>query len=272
MRSPATPSRRPRNRELSPSPLPTPPNSIQSLSSDFMPASHLNTTNTARRHPIDFFNDWTDEIAHANAMAELTDGRRLQDGGMQRIRQLLRGGTVQSMPRLEASTNTRRDTSLTAVNSARRDTSPATNARRDSSMHPSFRNKHVLELSCSCCDSVLTDRAMSAILLADTSVQLFSTDLTPPGCAEVGDDYRTGHCACRIRDLCCLHGCGNTVGYHVVLPCNSCLNSSHNSHMFMFHSDCVGTERLDEQGGFLKWGVLISRPVEKPTLSYSPCR
>lgn len=42
-----------------------------------------------------------------------------------------------------------------------------------------YDRKHVHRIECGDCDSVLTDRAMDAVLLSDRSVTLFSTDLTP---------------------------------------------------------------------------------------------
>ncbi|KAF9918094.1 Protein fam72a [Lobosporangium transversale] len=61
--------------------------------------------------------------------------------------------------------------------------------------------------------------------------------------ALVYDDYRTRNCKCRIRDIACL-GCGNTLGYHVTQPCESCLEACNNGHFWMFHSDAVTcTER-----------------------------
>ncbi|CAF96827.1 unnamed protein product [Tetraodon nigroviridis] len=61
---------------------------------------------------------------------------------------------------------------------------------------------------------------MKAVLLADTEVELFSTDIPPNR--------------------------GNVVGYHVVAPCKPCLLSCNNGHFWMFNSDAVSTlNRLD---------------------------
>lgn len=57
-------------------------------------------------------------------------------------------------------------------------------------------------------------------------------------------------------ELCCV-GCpvtsccsGTVAGYHVTLPCRSCLQSCHNGHFWMFHSGKVSAlERLDKTGG-----------------------
>lgn len=54
-------------------------------------------------------------------------------------------------------------------------------------------------------------------------------------------------CVCATRS-----GCSGTVaGYHVTLPCRSCLQSCHNGHFWMFHSGKVSAlERLDKTGGY----------------------
>ncbi|KAJ3335847.1 Protein fam72a [Gonapodya sp. JEL0774] len=85
---------------------------------------------------------------------------------------------------------------------------------------------------------------MKAILLADTTVELYSTDSPPFGVQLVGDDYTTRNCYCRIRDVGCV-GCGNVVGYHVTQP-------------WMFHtSEVRSSERLDPTGKqILTWAHL----------------
>ncbi|KAI9008651.1 protein FAM72 [Hyaloraphidium curvatum] len=97
--------------------------------------------------------------------------------------------------------------------------------------HPSFMNKTVCTLRCRCCSRTMTKRGMRAILLADTRVELFSTDAVPRGVQLVADDYRTQNCQCRIRDIAC-EGCGNVCGYHVVAPCEACLNACNNGHFW----------------------------------------
>ncbi|MGH0179423.1 UNVERIFIED_CONTAM: hypothetical protein FKN15_001605 [Acipenser sinensis] len=73
---------------------------------------------------------------------------------------------------------------------------------------------------------------MKAVLLADTEVELYSTDIPPNS--------------------------GNIVGYHVVAPCNPCLLSCNNGHFWMFHSEAVSAaSRLDSSGSkLLLWGDL----------------
>jgi hypothetical protein len=84
--------------------------------------------------------------------------------------------------------------------------------RENAALHPSFRSKAVCVLDCTYCKNDICNRGMKAILLADTSVELYSTDdVTRGGVQLVGEDYITRNCRCRIRDVACL-GCGNVVG------------------------------------------------------------
>ena len=52
---------------------------------------------------------------------------------------------------------------------------------QDCALHPSFKWKPVYNLECVFCQSTLCVRGMKAILLADTRVELYSTDLPPQG-------------------------------------------------------------------------------------------
>ncbi|KNC74418.1 hypothetical protein SARC_13032 [Sphaeroforma arctica JP610] len=104
-------------------------------------------------------------------------------------------------------------------------------------MQPDSQTKIVRELFCIHCDSFLSRRGMRAILLGDTNVELFSTDIAPKkSVGLVGEDYVTKNCLCRIKDIACLC-CGNVMGYHVTKPCSTCLQASHNGHFWMFHSE-----------------------------------
>ena len=100
---------------------------------------------------------------------------------------------------------------------------------------------------------------MKAILLADTKIELYSTDAPPStDVAMVNEDYATDNCRCRIHDIACL-GCGNVVGYHVTQPCDSCLDSCNNGHFWMFHLEgVVPSERPDGTGSGkpLLWAFL----------------
>ncbi|KAF9208907.1 Protein fam72a [Podila verticillata] len=121
---------------------------------------------------------------------------------------------------------------------------PSSNNSISPSLHPQFRAKAVCRLTCRSCLSDVCMRGMKAILLADSRIELYSTDRPPAGVQLVYDDYRTRNCKCRIRDVACL-GCGNTLGYHVTQPCESCLEACNNGHFWMFHSDGVScTERF----------------------------
>lgn len=46
-------------------------------------------------------------------------------------------------------------------------------------IQPGFHDKTVIYLHCIYCDTCLCARGMKAILLADTKVELYSTDLPP---------------------------------------------------------------------------------------------
>ncbi|XP_077385450.1 protein FAM72A isoform X2 [Festucalex cinctus] len=121
-----------------------------------------------------------------------------------------------------------------------------------------FKNKCVAQVNCIFCDSVLCTRGMKVVLLADTEVQLFSTDIPPNRTVDfVASCYSTESCKCKLRDIACIK-CGNVVGYHVVAPCKPCLLSCNNGHFWMFNSDAVSTlNRLDATGlNLLLWGDL----------------
>jgi hypothetical protein len=111
---------------------------------------------------------------------------------------------------------------------------------------------------------------MKAILLADTKVELYSTDSPPCGdVAFVNADYATDNCRCRIHDVACL-GCGNVVGYHVTQPCDSCLDSCNNGHFWMFHLEgVVPSERPDSSGSGkpLLWAFLPAPDKDVGTLA-----
>ncbi|XP_064216374.1 protein FAM72A isoform X1 [Aotus nancymaae] len=110
----------------------------------------------------------------------------------------------------------------------------------------SFKDRCVSILCCKFCKQVLSSRGMKAVLLADTEIDLFSTDIPPTNAVDfTGRCYFTKICKCKLKDIACLK-CGNIVGYHVIVPCSSCLLSCNNGHFWMFHSQAVyDTNRLD---------------------------
>lgn len=131
----------------------------------------------------------------------------------------------------------------------------AANSNISSGRHP-FMSKTVCELSCKHCTTTICRRGMKAILLADTAVELFSTDNPPMGAQLVNDDYTTASCACRIRDVACL-SCGCVVGYHVTQPCDVCLSSCNNGHFWMFHCTEVSScDRLGQGNKQMLWAHL----------------
>uniref|UniRef100_A0A667INV7 Family with sequence similarity 72 member A n=1 Tax=Lynx canadensis TaxID=61383 RepID=A0A667INV7_LYNCA len=88
----------------------------------------------------------------------------------------------------------------------------------------------------------------------------------------IGRCYFTEICKCKLKDIACLK-CGNIVGYHVIVPCCSCLLSCNNGHFWMFHSQAVyDINRLDATGvNFLLWGNLpeIEENTDEDTLDIS---
>ncbi|ORX90793.1 hypothetical protein K493DRAFT_229675 [Basidiobolus meristosporus CBS 931.73] len=115
-------------------------------------------------------------------------------------------------------------------------------------VHPQFRSKTVCILSCRSCHTTVCQRGMNAILLADTRVELFSTDSVPSGVQRIGPEYTTNNCHCKIRDVACL-GCGNVLGYNVTTACFSCLADCNNGHYWMFYSSAVAaSERINPKG------------------------
>ncbi|KAF0455692.1 pre-mRNA-splicing factor ATP-dependent RNA helicase [Gigaspora margarita] len=110
------------------------------------------------------------------------------------------------------------------------------------------RSKAVCKLNCTYCDSRVCVRGMKAMLLADTRVELYSTDVPPLSVQLVGEDYLTQNCHCKIRDVACLT-CGNVLGYHITQPCQQCMDACNNGHLWMFHTEEVTSEeRLDFNG------------------------
>ncbi|GAA5840549.1 hypothetical protein JCM9279_007362 [Rhodotorula babjevae] len=103
----------------------------------------------------------------------------------------------------------------------------------------------VYNVRCATCDTFLSDRGMRAVLLLKPHIVLFSTDAAPSnsetfyprdeGCTEEEHIERT--CECLTSSINC-HGCGRTVGYHIVAPCAKCNSHqrSANHHRFVFHA------------------------------------
>ncbi|GES73943.1 ATP-dependent RNA helicase Prh1 [Rhizophagus clarus] len=98
---------------------------------------------------------------------------------------------------------------------------------------------------------------VQAMLLADTRIELYSTDVPPFSVQLVGEDYMTQNCQCKIRDVACLT-CGNVLGYHITQPCQQCMEACNNGHLWMFHTEAVTSEeRLDPEGKkILLWAHL----------------
>lgn len=120
-----------------------------------------------------------------------------------------------------------------------------------------LRNKTVYQLRCMFCAERVCVRAMKAILLADTKIELYSTDIPPSQLCLLEEDRMTQGCHCRIRDTAC-RSCGNVLGYHVSQPCDRCLDAKNNGHFWMFYSETIrAAERVDLRTGKpVHWGAL----------------
>ncbi|KAF9115135.1 Protein fam72a, partial [Mortierella sp. AM989] len=73
--------------------------------------------------------------------------------------------------------------------------------------------KEVVRMACRFCKAIICERGMKAQLLADQSVALLSTDDAPQS--------------------------GNAIGYHIAQPCEKCLSSDNNGHLWLFHPEYV---------------------------------
>ncbi|KAF8967842.1 hypothetical protein BDZ97DRAFT_1916427 [Flammula alnicola] len=155
-------------------------------------------------------------------------------------------------------------------------------------------------LDCKACGIFLTNRGMKAVLLLRPNVSLYSSDALPVNCSAHNSNPdalrppishkpntspippRT--CECLTQSLCC-HGCGNTIGYMIVIPCSRCTSSisatnrATNGHRFVFHSnEVVGTERhyIHDEPGVIPFDppLVVSPPVlqyvEYPAPPFSP--
>lgn len=134
---------------------------------------------------------------------------------------------------------------------------PPSAANTERQQYSPLRHKVVYLLHCAYCSQRVCNRAMKAILLADTKIELYSTDIPPAELVLISEDRMTHGCHCRIRDTVCM-GCGNVLGYHVSQPCERCLDAKNNGHFWMFYSETVQpSERPDPATGkALFWGSL----------------
>ncbi|XP_057360996.1 protein FAM72A-like isoform X3 [Manis pentadactyla] len=72
----------------------------------------------------------------------------------------------------------------------------------------SFKDPCVSILRCKFCKQVLSSRGMKAVLLADTEIDLFSTDIPPTNVVDfIGRNYFTEICKCKLKDIACLKWC-----------------------------------------------------------------
>ena len=104
-----------------------------------------------------------------------------------------------------------------------------------------------LKICCSDCGRLASVRGMQVSLLADTDVQLFSSDEILPTVVVREATRRPikNACSCEICDMVCRH-CGTELGYKVVGPCEDCLGAENNGHYHMFSSARLGIELRGE--------------------------
>ncbi|KAJ7076385.1 hypothetical protein B0H15DRAFT_864366 [Mycena belliarum] len=135
------------------------------------------------------------------------------------------------------------------------------------------------------CGTFLTNRGMKAVLLLRPTVALYSTDALPMGCSAYASNalrdatpcsssstHSSRTCDCLTQTLCC-HGCGQNVGYMIVIPCARCTSSigptiraTTYGHRFVFHSKFItGTERHYIHG---EAGVILCETA--PTSTFGP--
>uniref|UniRef100_A0A2I3S6G1 Family with sequence similarity 72 member A n=1 Tax=Pan troglodytes TaxID=9598 RepID=A0A2I3S6G1_PANTR len=122
----------------------------------------------------------------------------------------------------------------------------------------SFKDRCVSILCCKFCKQVLSSRGMKAVLL----LSHLMVELHPHPIPKIS---AMKHMKRLI--------CGNIVGYHVIVPCSSCLLSCNNGHFWMFHSQAVyDINRLDSTGvNVLLWGNLpeIEESTDEDVLNIS---
>lgn len=128
---------------------------------------------------------------------------------------------------------------------------------------PTYTNKTVYMLSCRGCSATLCKRAMKAVLLGDTRIELFSTDVNPgnDNIALISEPYLTNSCQCSIRDIACVN-CGNCVGYHVAEACESCLQANNNAHYYIFSVDEVTHKERYLDQDVLTWSAIPSAKID----------
>ncbi|CAG8486851.1 2462_t:CDS:2 [Dentiscutata heterogama] len=91
---------------------------------------------------------------------------------------------------------------------------------QDNEQNIRSRSKAVCKLNCTYCNSRVCVRGMKAMLLADTRVELYSTDVPPLS--------------------------GNVLGYHITQPCQQCMDACNNGHLWMFHTEEVTSEERQD--------------------------
>ncbi|KAK9761026.1 hypothetical protein K7432_014397 [Basidiobolus ranarum] len=125
-------------------------------------------------------------------------------------------------------------------------------------------DKKVLLLNCTHCQTLITDRAMKAMLVARPNVHLYSTDWEPINCITEEDEQERLRisCSCEVQRTAC-SCCGNIIGYYILRACGRCISQNANGHKWVFHlEDVEEVSRMNLLGnGYLYWDSL---KIENP--------
>jgi hypothetical protein len=111
-------------------------------------------------------------------------------------------------------------------------------------------------LRCLSCSTILAHRACRSVLLSDRCVELYSTSHPARNARQVGRDYMAYACGCTIRDTSC-GGCRVIVGYHIVQPCEQCLEARSSGDLWVFD---IGTVTSKEHGEAMCSSLNIFEP------------
>lgn len=114
-------------------------------------------------------------------------------------------------------------------------------------------SRTVFELRCGPCGRLICRRGMKVHLIADSSVQLYSTDFRPVDVVESLGERAHGQCDCRVRDVAC--ACSCAIGYHVIRPCEACSSVCHNNHYWLLDRSgvVVAQPRTNANGESIVW-------------------
>ncbi|KAJ3186067.1 Protein fam72a [Gaertneriomyces sp. JEL0708] len=132
-----------------------------------------------QRSSIPHWEQWDTPSASANAMANWAQRLR----SLQQYNSAVNAArtSIPPAPVTPADIRIHSSRSFTPPNQIDRTDRSQQENHTPAATHPSFRTKAVYELDCNYCGQHICKRGMKAILLADTTIELFSTDCIPSG-------------------------------------------------------------------------------------------